>query len=345
MGANRGKRSLAMNLKDPRAMTALLELVKTADVVHHNMRYPAAVRLGVDEASLRAVNPDLIYCHTRGFEHGMREHLPGNDQTGGALAGGQWEDGGLADGGRPIWSLTTLGDTGNGFLSAIGVLQALYHRERTGEGQRVDTSIIYAHLLNVSCASIGVDGTPAARPHLDGMALGLSPRYRLYETADGWLCIAAITDAHWHALCSTLGVADDVTSAPAEAVFRTRSAAEWFDALDAVGVPCEVSSDTFALGAFDDPELIERGWVSATRHPVVGRIDMAGLGFDFSETPGRVQAPPVYVGQESREILREVGYSDEQIDALCADGVVLDTAADATPLSTSDATPVAAPGA
>ena len=231
------------------------------------------------------------------------------------------------------------------------MIQALYHRERTGEGQRVDTSIIYAHLLNVSSASLGIDGTPGARPHLDAMALGLSPRYRLYETADGWLCIAAITDGHWQALCSTLRVAepapvlstDDV--AAIEAAFRTRSATDWFDALDTVGVPCEVSSDTFALGAFDDPELIERGWVSATRHPVVGRIDMAGLGFDFSETPGCVQGPPVFVGQESREILREVGYSDEEIDALCHDGVVLDTAPVATPVARSDAAPLAAPGA
>jgi crotonobetainyl-CoA:carnitine CoA-transferase CaiB-like acyl-CoA transferase len=335
MGANRGKRSIAMNLKDPRAMEALLELVKRADVVHHNMRYPAAVRLGIDEDSLRAITPDLIYCHTRGFEHGAREQLPGNDQTGGALAGGQWEDGGLSDGGRPIWSLTTLGDTGNGFLSAIGVLQALYHRERTGEGQRVDTSIIYAHLLNVSYVATAPDGSAIDPARLDAMQLGLSPRYRLYETGDGWLCLAALTDAHWLATCAALGVPPNAEPDAADAAFRTRPAAEWFGLLNGVGVPCEISSDTFALGVFDDPELVERGWVSATRHPVVGRIDMAGLGVDLSDTPGRVQGPPVFVGQESREILREIGYTDDRIDALCADGVVLDTAPAATGSTTA----------
>ena len=328
MGANRGKRSIAVNLKDPRGLAVLHELVRRADVVHHNMRYGAALRLGVDEDSLRALKPDLVYCHTRGFERGDREQLPGNDQTGGALAGGQWEDGGLDDGGRPIWSLTTLGDTGNGFLSAIGVIQALYHRARTGEGQRVDTSIIYAHLLNVSYVYARADGTPIERAHLDAMQLGLSPRYRLYETADGWLCLAAVTDAQWKQVRATLGVdTGDVDAI--ETAFRARPAAEWFDVLDAAGVPCEISSERFALGVFDDPELIARGWVTASHHPEVGRIDMAGLGFDFSDTPGRIQGGPVFVGRETREIMREIGYDDAHIDELCSAGVALD-AADAT---------------
>ena len=123
------------------------------------MRYDAAVRLGVDFESLRAIKPDLIYCHTRGFEHGAREHLPGNDQTGAALAGPDWLDGGLDHGGIPFWPVVSLGDTGNGFLSAIAIVQALYHRDRTGEGQFVDTSIMYAQLLNASMAWSAADGS------------------------------------------------------------------------------------------------------------------------------------------------------------------------------------------
>jgi crotonobetainyl-CoA:carnitine CoA-transferase CaiB-like acyl-CoA transferase len=96
-----------MNLKDADAMTILHELVATADVVQHNMRYDAAVRLGVDFESLRAIKPDLVYCHTRGFEHGAREHLPGNDQTGAALAGPDWLDGGLDHGGIPFWPVVS----------------------------------------------------------------------------------------------------------------------------------------------------------------------------------------------------------------------------------------------
>ena len=154
-------------------MAILHELVATADVVQHNMRYDAAVRLGVDYESLREIKPDLIYCHTRGFEHGERELLPGNDQTGAALAGPDWLDGGLDHDGMPLWPVISLGDTGNGFLSAIAMVQALYHRDRTGEGQFVDTSIIYAQLLNASIAWITPDGSRHGdRPQLDAMQLG-----------------------------------------------------------------------------------------------------------------------------------------------------------------------------
>jgi len=338
---NRGKRSISMNLKDPRGLVVLRRLVERADVVHHNMRYAAAERLGIDYESLRRVNPSLVYCHTRGFDSGARAGMPGNDQTGAALAGVEWEDGGCADGGRPIWSLSSMGDTGNGFLSAIGVIQALYHRDRTGEGQFVDTSILNACLLNSSYAWITADGTGGARPRLDGNQLGLSALYRLYQASDGWLCVAVVTDDHWRRLCEALGreapaadarfrSAADRAAHDAElsevlaAVFATRRAGEWFDALDAHGVPCEVSDPDFELGVFDDPELIAKGWVTSYDQLLVGRLDQFGLLFDFSDTPARIAGPPLVVGQDSRAILEELGLPAEEIDTLCSDGVVLD---------------------
>jgi crotonobetainyl-CoA:carnitine CoA-transferase CaiB-like acyl-CoA transferase len=343
MACNRGKRSLAVDLKDPRGMEALLDLVRRADVVQHNMRYDAAIRLGVDYESLARINASLVYCHTRGFERGGRERLPGNDQTGAALAGVMWEDGGMAAGGRPMWSLTSLGDLGNGFLSAIGMLQALYHRDRTGEGQFVDTSILNACLLNSSYAWLTEDGRAAERPRLDAEQLGITALYRLYETRDGWLCLAALTDAHWQHLCKAVGRDDllgDLRLATAagrlehdaelwstlETTFATRTAAEWFDLLDAADVPCEVSDDTFALGVFDDPELIERTWVTSYHQGLVGKLDQVGLLVDFSETPGRIAGPPLVVGDGTRAILREIGYDDARIDALVAERVVLDAA-------------------
>jgi crotonobetainyl-CoA:carnitine CoA-transferase CaiB-like acyl-CoA transferase len=337
--ANRGKRSIALDLKDPRAMKVLRELVAKADVVQHNMRYDAAERLKIDYESLKAVNPRLIYCHTRGFETGAREGLPGNDQTGACLAGVQYEDGGMTKGGKPLWSFTSLGDTGNGFLSAIAIIQALYHRDRTGEGQFCDTSIVNAQLLNSSYAVARPDGTGFARPHTDGMQLGYSATNRLYETRAGWLCVVAVSEGEWTRLCTALGVAalatdarfataaaraqNDAALAPLfEAKMRERTAAEWFQLLDAAQVPCEISDPTFSLGLHDDPEFKQRGWVAAYEHPFVGRLNQIGLLFDFSETPGRVQGPPLVVGQHSREILAELGYSAEQIEELCKDCVL-----------------------
>jgi crotonobetainyl-CoA:carnitine CoA-transferase CaiB-like acyl-CoA transferase len=310
MCCNRGKRSITIDLKQPEGMDILHDLVRNADVVQHNMRYDAAERLGVDDKSLRQVNPSLIYCHTRGHDP-ARMLLPGNDQTGAALAGASWMEGGVESGATPIWPVTSLGDTGNGYLSAIGILQALAHRDRTGEGQFLDTSILYAHLLNASMAYVGADGTPSDRPKLDRMQLGWDDRYRLHETADGWLCIALVTDEHVAAF-------ERITAGDLSA----RTAREWFADLDAAGVPCEVSDPDFVLSLFDDPELIEKGWVTSYEQPLVGRMDVLGLLFDLSETPGRVQGPPLVPGQDSRAILAELGYDEERIGKLIAAGVV-----------------------
>jgi crotonobetainyl-CoA:carnitine CoA-transferase CaiB-like acyl-CoA transferase len=328
MCCNRGKRSIAMNLKDPDAMAILHELLSTADVVQHNMRYDAAVRLGVDYDSLRAIKPDLVYCHTRGFELGARAALPGNDQTGAALAGPDWLDGGLDHDGIPFWPVVSLGDTGNGFLSAIAIVQALYHRDRTGEGQFVDTSIMYAQLLNASIAWSLADGSRhGERPRLDAMQLGWHATYRLYDTADGWLCVAAFTDEQRAALAAVLGVekiGDGTAFTALEPAFRTRSAAQWFETLDGAGVPCEISTPDFVLDLFDDKETIDKGWITKYRHPIVGDMEVMGLLFDLDETPGVVQGPPLVPGQDTRAILHELGYDDDRIDALCEAKTVLD---------------------
>ena len=320
MCCNRGKRSITIDLKQPEGMAILHDLVRRADVVQHNMRYDAAERLGVDFDSLVEINPSLIYCHTRGHDRGARELLPGNDQTGAALAGVSWMEGGVETGATPIWPLTSLGDTGNGYLSAIGIVQALYHRDRTGEGQFVDTSILYAHLLNASTAWVTPDGsTVAPRPKLDAMQQGWCDDYRLYETGGGdWLCVAAVTDEQRRTLRAVVG--DDL-----EASFRSRPAAEWFAALDGAGVPCEISDPDFVLSFFDDPDVRDRGWVASYEHPIVGRMEALGLMFDLDDTPGRVQGPPLVPGQDTRAILAELGYDEERVEELLASGVVEST--------------------
>jgi crotonobetainyl-CoA:carnitine CoA-transferase CaiB-like acyl-CoA transferase len=346
MCCNRGKRAITIDLKSEQGRAVLHRLVEQADVVQHNMRYEAAERLGVDDASLRAVNPRPVYCHTRGFEHGARDGLPGNDQTGAALAGTEWLDGGLDHGGNPVWSLASMGDTGNGFLSAIGIVQALLHRDRTGEGQFLDTSIIYAQLLNASTAWTSPDGSVRAdRPSLDADQTGFSAGYRLYEAEEGWLCLAALTDDHWEALLTAVGrpdlagevgaggrlhgpdgrrAADEELNGVLRTAFGSRSARSWVEALTAAGVPAEVSDPDWVLGLFDDPELRERGWVTTYEHPVVGRMDVFGVLVDLSATPGVVQHPPVVPGRDTREVLAEFGFGEDEVEQLLAAGAVND---------------------
>jgi crotonobetainyl-CoA:carnitine CoA-transferase CaiB-like acyl-CoA transferase len=338
---NRGKRSICIDLKHPDGLAVLHRLVAGADVVHSNMRRDALQRLGCDEASLRPVNPTMIYCHTRGFDQGPRSDSPGNDQTGASLGGVTWEDGGCYDGGRPFWSLTSMGDTGNGFLSAIGVIQALYHRARTGQGQSVDTSILNAALLSASAASLAAHGAPLPRPHLDRLQLGLGALYRLYQTADGWLCIAVTSEPEWHALAGALGEAglagddrfrdagrrranDAELAALLEEVLRTRTGDEWFRLLDGAGVPCEIANSSFGREAFADPVLRDLGLIIEHQHPVLGRFEQFGTTIGFSATPTVADRPPPVIGQHTREILRQHGFDDDRIEGLLAAKVIFE---------------------
>ena len=319
-GANRGKRSIGIDLKTPEGLAVLHRLVERADVVHSNMRRDALRRLRVDEDSLREVNPDIVYVHTRGFDRGPRSDSPGNDQTGCSLAGVTYEDGGCHDGGHPFWGLTSLGDTGNGFLAAIGLIQALYHRKRTGVAQSVDTSILNAALLCASYTALRDDGRALPRPQLDRMQLGLSSRYRLYEASDGWLVVVALTDDEQAALATALGVAvlpADAELGPVlEAWCASRSAADAFGALDGAGVPVEICDGDFGVRVHDDPELQALGLVVKQQHPKLGRYEQLGITIDFSDTPQHIFGPPPVVGQHTREIMREYGFDDTDVDKL-----------------------------
>ncbi|HEX3964562.1 MAG TPA: CoA transferase, partial [Trebonia sp.] len=344
MCCNRDKESITLNLKDPEAMAVLRKLVESTDVVQHNMRYDAAERLGVDYETLRQINPGLIYCHTLGHEQGPRQAHPANDQTGAALAGTTWLDGGLDNGGRPIWSVTSLGDTGNGYLSALGIIQALYDRDRTGEGQFIRTSIIYAQLLNASMAWVSPDGSKAAaRPRLDAEGWGWNALYRLYKTSDGYLTIAALTEQAWQALGPAIGRPelaadprwatgidrsdnDGALAAELSAVFSARPAAEWFAVLDAAGVPCEVSDPDYPVRLFADAGAERRQAIASFRHRMVGNMKLGGLSFQLSDTPGVIKSGPLWPGQDTRVILGELGYTPEEITKLIESGAVDDTA-------------------
>jgi len=335
--ANRGKRSISLNLKDPRARALLLELVRTADVVQHNMRYDAAERLGVDYESLKKIKPNLIYCHTRGHEHGPREGLPGNDQTGACLAGVQYADGAMSDGGKPMWSLTSFGDTGNGYLSAVGILQALYHRKRTGHGQYVDTAIVNACLLNTSYAVATASGQGFARPQLDREQLGMGAANRLYQAKDGWICVVALREREWQGLLQFAGgdalvaqyeapaaqyAADSAVGLRIAEAFAGLSVAEALVACAAHGVPAEYSDPEFSRRLFDRTDLKALRWTAEYNHAFVGKLEQIGLLYSLSETQGVIQGAPMIVGDQTEAILREMGHDQASIEGLLAERVI-----------------------
>lgn len=310
--ANRGKRSVVLDLQKPNGLAAVHRLAATADVVTHNMRHGVAGRLGIGYDDFLGDNPAVIYCESRGFDHARSaSNVPGTDQSGSALAGQEWEDGGCSRGGRPFFG-TSMGDLGNGFLVAIAIVHALYHRDRTGEGQRVSTSILNACLATSSYTFAMPDGSGPERARLDGMQFGFSALYRLYESAEGWICIAVINGDHWERLCGAIerprlgddprfceaaarADNDDALADVLAAEFRLRSASAWFQRLDAAGVPVEISSPTF-----DSP---------TQGRPFLG----------FSHTPAMVSGPAPLLGEHTREVLAELGMTDAEIDVVAAE--------------------------
>jgi crotonobetainyl-CoA:carnitine CoA-transferase CaiB-like acyl-CoA transferase len=218
MGCQRGKRDIAVDLKQPDGLRLALELVATADIVHHNMTLGTAERLGVGYEHCKAVRPDILYCNT--FMYGAVGPLAshgGVDPLGQAAAGLEWEEGPVAEGNPPLWYRYGHGDVACAIPSVTAVLIALYHRNRTGEGQFMWTSLLHGSMMYTADSWLGADGTPSPRPTLDREQLGLDALHRLYETQDGWLQLAAVRDEHWTALCRVLQ-RDDL---PRDARFAT----------------------------------------------------------------------------------------------------------------------------
>ena len=335
----RGKRSIAIDLKSADGQRLARELIASADVLHYNLRTGVAERLGFGYEQAKAVNPRIVHCHLTSYGNtGPLATWPGVDQMGQAIAGHEYEQGATPSGGHPTWYRFGMCDATAGLLSTIGVLQALRERDRTGTAQWVAADILSGAVFLSSDAFVGPEQL-ATRPHLDRLQMGLGPLYRLYPTLDGWLCVAAVRDEHWRSLCTAIGrpeLVDDPrfatssareTAGPAlasilEDVFASKPATAWFEVLDAHDVPCEVSSESWGQEWFDDPDVIANGWVTDYTHSIWGRFEQPAKFLDFSETPTRIAGPPPVIGAHTQEILTELGYDADNVETLRRDRVV-----------------------
>jgi len=315
-GTQRGKLGVALKLGETGAQEAFEALVRWADVVHHNIRLPAARKLGVDYAALKGINPALVYCHISSYgPEGEQKDWPGFDQLMQAACGWEVECGG--EGNPPMWLRFGVGDYLAALSSVFAVLLAHYRRLDTGEGQMVAASLLGATLLTVAEAVMLPDGSVTPVVRLDASQTGLSADHQIYRCDDGWLAVAAL-DAHERQAFA--GLAGEALR-EREAWFCAQPRDGALAALRGAGVPAEPVLEAQGDAFLDDPDCAAAGLHARYRHAVYGELEQVGAYWDFGDLPLALGRPPPALGEHSRQVWERLGLGPEQIGALERQGL------------------------
>lgn len=332
---NRNKRGIALNLKTEQGRQILLRMAKEADVLTENYRRGTLEKLGLGYDVLSKVNPGLIYCAVSGYgRDGPYGDKGGFDLIAQGFAGLMSVTG--EPGRPPAKTGNSIADINAGILAVVGITAAYIHKLKTGEGQVVDTSLMEAAVQQTYWQAAiyfatGKSSGPTGSAHL------LTAPYQAFRTSDGWLNVGGANQANWERIADTLGHPEwrddprfasnsarmenvDALAAAMNAVLVTRSNAEWIEALDAAGVP--VGPVHTIEQALSHPQTLARGMVVDLEHPQAGSTKALGCPIHFSKTPARIDRPAPMLGEHSRELLREYGYSDAEIDGFLAAGVI-----------------------
>ncbi len=317
-GCQRGKRGIALDLKNPAARPVLEQLVRRSDVVHHNLRYPAALKLGVDYESIAAIRPDVVYCHCSGYgPQGERKDWPSYDQMFQACSG--WEAAGGGEGNPPIWHRVGMMDHQNAMASVEAVLLGLRERARTGRGQFVRSSLLGGAAITLSETYLRADGSIADFPPLDSEQMGVSPAYRMYALADGWIVVAALQPGQLEALTRIAGAG---SPAEIEAALRPRKLGELLRTLERAGIPAEEVRQAQEDDFFDSPEHDAMRLV--VEYPSVdqGRMEQIGALWSLGDLDLQFPRAAPGIGEHTREILCELGFGERDIDVLHDSGAI-----------------------
>ncbi len=323
---NRGKKSLALNLRDPAGKEIVLHLVARCDVFVQSWTPGTVERLGLHYEAMRARKPDIVYASASGFgPRGPRAALPAMDMVAQGTGGLMMANAG-PDAGEPIPAGPTVADQTGAFLLACGILLALFHRQRTGQGQEVDVSLLGS--------IIALQGWHIAHYLMTGrMALmssqrtRRSPLFTFYRARDGWFTIAIIDPRQWPALCHIVGL-PELEHDPRFAETRGRSerAAEliallderfareprehWLRLLEAEEIPCGPVNSYAELVA--DEQVAANEYIAEVDDPRLGPLQVPGLPILLSESPGEITPAPE-LGQHTEEVLQWLGYSWDDI--------------------------------
>lgn len=341
--AQRGKRDIVLNLKQPEALEAALKLVAQADVVTHNLRPGKADKLGIGYEALSKINPRLLYVYLPGYgSKGPKSLLKSFAPLVSGWTGLLYEGGGA--GNPPTRSVFGNEDYNNGFLGAAGILMGLERRAITGEGDYMECPQLHSSLWTTSEHFLDAQKTVVYGFRLDKEQMGYNALDRLYRTQDGWLCIACRQDDRFAALARAVGqpaLIDDPRFASARdraahdgalvdalaPFFAARSSADAFAILDAAGAPCEIARETSWVR-----EALWQDWALASnrviedRDSMYGHVRQFGSFIHLSATPGYATGSAPRLGEHTRQILGEIGYGADEIDALIASGKAMQAA-------------------
>ena len=308
--AARSKRSIALDLTKPEAQPILERLVKWAEVLHHNMRFKGAAKLGLSEADIRKYNPDIAYSYVSAYgQRGTRGNWPGYDSIFNAIAGWEFENAG--EGNRPVFNRPGTMDIHSAHSCLVSIMAALYAKRTTGKGHGIHTSLLGVSAFSQGEVLLRADGSVSETYHLTSDQTGFGPYHRIFECADGdWIAIAAQSEADQASVRAVLG---DAHEAFADAA-KSRPAADLLTALESASVPCDAVVFENAMNCFyDNPLNRKLGLVSVVKQPLYGEIEQPGALWDFGDTPMNIWRACPTIGQHTDEIMLEMGYSDAEI--------------------------------
>ncbi|MGH7118374.1 MAG: CaiB/BaiF CoA transferase family protein [Acetobacteraceae bacterium] len=332
---HRNKRMIQLNLKSPAGHAAFLGLVTRADVIVENMRPAVKHRLGIAYEDVRAINPRIVYASISGFgQDGPYGARAGVDQIAQGM-GGLMSITGLPGQG-PVRAGIPIADLTAGNLLALGVMVALYERERTGVGRWVQTSLLEAQAFMLDFQATRwlmqheVAGQ-AGNDHPTGIPTGVFP------TADGLINIAASSARLWERFCEAIGrpewktvaewqtqkgrsAARGAINAAIAAVTREQPAAHWIALFAEAGIPCGPINTIDKV--FADPQVQHLKMARPVVHPRLGRIELVGSAITLAGCPKDIRTATPEAGQHTEEVLQEAGFSDAEIAAMRADGAI-----------------------
>lgn len=322
-GWNRNKRGIAVDLLSDKGKEIVARLVNKADIVVENFRPGVTKKLGIDYDTLKGLNPGLIYCSITAFgTKGPYGTRPGYDPILQAMSGTARANVRFSD--SVSISSVAVADYGAGMLGCSGILAALFHRERTGEGQRVETSLLQSIMSVQShafCQALEKEEEPP---------FGIFP-YSFFDTKDDIIFVCGPTNKFWKIFCEAIG-APELCSGPKydsnpkrvenadelreklRPFLLEKTTAEWMEIFLKQGLPSGPAQTYEEF--FDDPQVKAMDMNPTLEHPLIGPIRVAGVPLHFEKTPGAIQFTAPTLGQHTDDVLSEIGYNANEIREL-----------------------------